>query len=228
MAATSSLSDRLNILRQGAWPEVQLSAQTAVYCVSDGCMGGDAINVYEYAHDNGLPSDTCQNYVAKGLGKECTARHICENCSPIDQLPEMCSVVSNYTKFMVSEFGYIEGDTAEERIANMKTEIAARGPISCNIDATSGLESWGLKVWGTPEAASVYTEKAAKSTNHVISVAGYGTTDEGQPYWLIRNSWGSYWGQNGFYKMEQGTNQLGIELEKGCTWAALSMPEMII
>eukprot|EP01065_Artemidia_motanka_P038790 TRINITY_DN47638_c0_g1_i1.p1 TRINITY_DN47638_c0_g1~~TRINITY_DN47638_c0_g1_i1.p1 ORF type:complete len:326 (+),score=113.93 TRINITY_DN47638_c0_g1_i1:62-979(+) len=228
MASTSSLSDRLNILRKGAWPEVQLSVQTAVYCVSNGCMGGDAINVYEYAHASGLPSDTCQNYIAKGNGKECTAQHICENCSPIDQLPSMCPVVTNYTKFMVSEYGYIEGSTVQERVANMKAEIAARGPISCNIDATSKLEKWGLDVWNTPEATSVYTEKATQSTNHVISVVGYGSTPAGQQYWVIRNSWGSYWAENGFYKMEAGTNQLGIELEKGCTWAVPTVPSMVV
>eukprot|EP01062_Namystynia_karyoxenos_P064558 TRINITY_DN5754_c0_g2_i1.p2 TRINITY_DN5754_c0_g2~~TRINITY_DN5754_c0_g2_i1.p2 ORF type:complete len:306 (+),score=127.98 TRINITY_DN5754_c0_g2_i1:84-1001(+) len=228
MASTSALSDRINIARKGAWPEVQIAAQTAVYCVDNGCMGGDAINVYDYANQNGLPSDTCQNYIAKGNGKECTPLHICENCSPIDQLPSMCKVITNFTKFKVSEFGYVEGDTADERVNNMAAEIAARGPITCNIEATSGLENWGLRVWNTPEATSVYSEKSAQTTNHVISVVGYGSTAAGQKYWIIRNSWGTYWGENGFFKLEAGTNQLGIETPKQCTWAVPEIPDIIV
>ena len=48
--------------------------------------------------------------------------------------------------------------------------------------------------------------------DHSISLVGYGTDDEsGQDYWIGRNSWGSYWGEGGFFKIVRGTNNLGVE-----------------
>ena len=39
--------------------------------------------------------------------------------------------------------------------------------------------------------------------NHAITIVGYGRSDhhDCKDYWLIRNSWGSYWGDDGFFKL---------------------------
>lgn len=214
MGSTSALADRLRIKRNGAWPDVELSVQTAVYCLADGCGGGYAATVYEYMHKEGLPSDTCQNYVAEGNGKECTPMHICQNCAP----GAGCSVVTNFTKFYVDEYASMGGEQA------MIAELAARGPIACSLDAEP-IEEWGFKVWGTPAAKSVFVDTTNSHVhNHEISVVGYGATPQGQKYWVIRNSWGNYWADNGYFYLERGTNQLGIEDPGTCDWATPIVP----
>merc|ERR1712142_1180260 len=46
--------------------------------------------------------------------------------------------------------------------------------------------------------------------NQAVTVVGYGTTEYGQDYWLIKNSWGDEWGDRGFIKIKRGENACGI------------------
>lgn len=47
------------------------------------------------------------------------------------------------------------------------------------------------------------------SLNHAVALIGYGSSD-GQDYWLVKNSWGKYWGENGFGRIKRGSNHCGI------------------
>ena len=53
---TSSIADRINIVRKRAWPDMTLSPQVIINCKAGGsCNGGNPKEVYVYAHKNGVP-----------------------------------------------------------------------------------------------------------------------------------------------------------------------------
>ena len=45
---------------------------------------------------------------------------------------------------------------------------------------------------------------------HAILIVGWGE-ENGTPYWLVKNSWNSEWGDRGFFKILRGSDESGIE-----------------
>ena len=90
---------------------------------------------------------------------------------------------------MVGDYGSVSG------VDNMKAEIFARGPISCGIMATSGLEAY---------TGGIYSEYSNDiEINHIVSIVGFGTDAQKGPFWIVRNSWGTLWGEDGFIRLDR-------------------------
>jgi cathepsin X len=109
-ASTSALSDRIKILRKGAWPDINLAPQVLISCEmqDDGCDGGEPINAYNYMHFNDITDETCAIYTARGHdnGHKCSPVTICRNCNPF----EPCFIPDEYNVYRVDEFGHFEGE----------------------------------------------------------------------------------------------------------------------
>jgi cathepsin X len=205
-AATSSLADRSNIRRGGVWPNPILSVQNVIDCGDAGsCQGGWDSPVYEYAARKGIPSETCNDYVA--VNQACTTKHQCFTCTPAGG----CKPVHDYSRLTVEEHGRVVGR------AGMKAEVFARGPISCEIDATQGLDEYA--------GGYVYAEHLeAPASNHLVSVVGWGE-EGGEEHWIVRNSWGDFWGEQGFFRIPTSAargghgDEYNLGIEASCGWA---------
>ncbi len=215
---TSALADRFQILNGPKSIAISLGVQMVVNCQPGGgsCFGGNPLDVYEMAYIRGIPDDTCQQYIAHNSRKPlCSLTQVCEDCKrPVPKEDETgrerCVAVKNYKNYYVNEYGRVRG--AE----NMKKELFTRGPIDCGIEVTDRFEKY---------TGGIYEEK--KSTpweiNHSIAVVGWGKED-GTEFWIVRNSWGSYFGENGYFRIKMYENNLAIEDD--CNWAVPSYKKM--
>lgn len=105
-----------------------------------------------------------------------------------------CTVCLPTHQIHISEHGQVAGET------NMMAELVARGPIAATIAVPEALETYTGGIFNDTTGAV--------SLDHEIEIVGYGV-ENGVKYWSIRNSWGTYWGEQGWFRLIRGTNNLG-------------------
>ena len=72
--------------------------------------------------------------------------------------------------------------------AAIMAEVFARGPVACGVDATPLLDY----------AGGIINDTTDQSTDHIVSITGWGyDSATSTKYWIVRNSWGEAWGENG-------------------------------
>mmetsp|Transcript_699 Transcript_699/g.1308 ORF Transcript_699/g.1308 Transcript_699/m.1308 type:complete len:338 (+) Transcript_699:48-1061(+) len=84
----------------------------------------------------------------------------------------------------------------------MQTAIMTSGPLAVAFTVYSDFPTY---------KSGVYKHTSGQPLGgHAVEMVGWGT-ENGEDYWIIKNSWNEQWGDNGYFKIARGTDECGIE-----------------
>ncbi|KAG7473269.1 hypothetical protein MATL_G00093940 [Megalops atlanticus] len=161
-----------------------LSEQQLVDCAeafnNHGCQGGLPSQAFEYIKYN--------NGLATEDGYPYTGRDGACKFQP-DLAAAFVKDVVNIT--MYDEMGMVDA-------------VARLNPVSFAYQVTSDFMHYKDGVY-----SSTKCHNTTDDVNHAVLAVGYGE-ENGTPYWIVKNSWGTKWGKEGYFLIERGKNMCGL------------------
>merc|ERR1711907_899455 len=209
VAVTDMLRSRIQIKTKNR-VKPELSAQETLSCnqYGQGCKGGFPFLVGKYAQDFGVVKYADKPYVGQ-TGVSCNKK----------AKPEV----------RTASYGYIGGYYGACNYKKMMRELHKNGPIVVGFNTEAGLwhyesglyesseallqtgvsdhpkKSWG--VFGKGKRLHNHWEK----TTHAVLVVGYGESQQEGKFWHVKNSWGTEWGEHGYFKIARGVDHCAFE-----------------
>ncbi|KAG9509385.1 Thiol protease aleurain [Fragariocoptes setiger] len=193
--AVSSLGvvEAQNCLINGAGS--RLSIQQLIDCSTpstgyrnDGCNGGwptEALN-YIFRGTETLAREVC--YPFKERRQTCQARAMSQRAG--------CTV--SRSSMGLRGFKILKGED------EILYHVAKTGPVVAVIQATQRFILYGRGIFDDPSCRRRPTD-----VDHGIAIVGYGR-ENNEDYWIIKNSWGTSWGQGGYGRVRRGKNACSI------------------
>lgn len=208
-----------------------VSAQAVVSCsaYNQGCDGGYPYLVGKFGRDVGFVPAVCMKYTGQDSG--CDVAQTCRDklpTSPAAFLQSWAAAASSSALHTASalsayvetprlysgDFEYVGGYYGACDEEAMKRALV-RGPVAVVMYAPGDLFYYSEGVYNMPHTPKSFVDKQGDSrwekSNHAVVAVGYGATQDGRPYWIIKNSWGEQWGDGGYFKVARGNDLLAAE-----------------
>lgn len=186
VSASEVLSDRTAIATGKASPV--LSAEDLVSCdkSDEGCNGGELPHAWKYLVSTGIVTDSCLPYTS-GDGK-------------VPKCATKCVDSESFTRTKAQDSYAING------ASNMLKDIMTNGPIQVGFMVYSSFMSYSHGVYH-----KLRSEKKPEG-GHAVKILGWGRAGKKKTaYWLVANSWGPKWGEEGFFRILRSKDECGIQ-----------------
>lgn len=160
-----------------------LSEEYSLSCYRNGkCKGDDNTTVLEWAKANGLP--------------------LTADYGPYKAAAGQCLYKPAMPLFKPDDWGFADaaGGSGVTPTHDIKAAIMQYGAVGCGVAADNA--------FATHPGGSVFAGSGSKTVDHDVILVGW---DDPSNSWILRNSWGAAWCENGYMRIAYGANLIGNE-----------------
>lgn len=201
-------SDRYGIISKGK-EEVQLSAQNIISCIprSKGCEGGRLDRAWTFVRKYGVVDEPCFPYTGSNYTR-CSIRRI-------GSLAEAHCIPPRYSertgRYKVGPAYRLGNET------DIMYEILRSGPVQATLRVYHDFFSYSGGIYKHTDLSLAHQQGY-----HSVRIVGWGeefTSNGLQKYWKVANSWGTDWGEAGYFRIVRGVNECDIEAFVLAVWS---------
>jgi cathepsin C len=153
---------------------------------SQGCAGGFPYLIEKYAEDFGIVEESFYPYQGRDT---------------------QCHNVTCPRQYF-TDYGYIGGYYGASTETGMMDSILKQGPIVVNFEVLNDFFFYKSGIYRHKKVGN--DPEPFVEVNHSVVIVGWGE-QSGTKYWIVKNSWGSGWGMQGYFWIVRGTDEVGIE-----------------
>lgn len=146
--------------------------------------------------DGGLPEDAFKYII-----NECNGKVMLGDDYPYLAIDDTCKfdpnkAVGHFTRYI---------DIKQTNEDDLAEKCEKYGPVSVGLDADhASFQLYSGGIYSEPSCSFI-------TLDHGVGVVGYGPK-----YWIIRNSWGTSWGESGYMRLIRGNNECGVATQAAC------------
>ena len=174
----------------------QLAAQHPTACLRrrNGCCGARLSDGLQFFQDVGAVTDSCAPYRLAGYEPN---RSYKRN-NPIQKLfcPTSCRDRTPFQPNNLRLLSYRELQEDEVITA------LATGPVIAAMRFSRRFSSYRCGVFTFDNTDRII--RNGRFRGHAVEIVDYGTTSSGIDFWAVKNSWGSRWGEGGYFRIRRG------------------------
>lgn len=145
----------------------------------------------------GLPDDGCEGGLMEYVFEYAKEHPVpLEDEWPYKEKDSVCPSRAFLSHVQVSDYRVLTHDTNRRAEKEIESLLHTYGPVAVGID-TSEMEHYKGGVFKA--------DMCKKDIDHAVAIVGYT-----ESAWIIKNSWGPYWGEDGYIRLERGKNACGV------------------
>jgi C1A family cysteine protease len=186
-AATAALESYTMISKRQPNSDLDLSEQVTVSCSGAGsCAGGSPDGASNFFVSTGIPGENCYPYT----GTNGTCGTACANW--------------NASAYKLKSWSWVQATGGQTAVDAVKAALTDHGPLLMTMAVYGDFFSY---------YGGVYTHVSGSLAGyHAVLTVGY---DDANQCFIVKNSWGTYWGESGFFRIAYseitGASEFGYE-----------------
>jgi len=198
MVSTMRMLSTRHKIRQNDSKAEPWSISFPLHCseYNQGCKGGYGFLASKWSEDVGLLPASCAPYNTQGT---CQVK---------------CDPTKVGKRFRAANYRYVGGFYGAGNSAAMMQELHRNGPLVVSFEPSEDFMFYSGGIFaqqkmGVPAPLRAHATEW-QQVDHAVLLVGWGE-ELGQKYWLVQNSWGNTWGEDGFFRIARDINDSGVE-----------------